>query len=66
MSHRGKLDGNDRLIKFSNILENVCVKTVEEGHMTRDLSVLISKNSKFLTTNNFLEKLNQKLKKTLN
>ena len=66
LSHRGKLDGNDRLIKFSNILENVCVKTVEEGDMTRDLAILISKNSKFLTTNTFLEKLNQKLKKTLN
>jgi len=66
LAHRGKLDGNYELIKFSNTLENVCVNTVEEGHMTKDLSVLISKKSKFLTTNQFLNKLDQKLKKTLN
>ena len=66
LSHRGKLDGNDKLIKFSKTLENVCVSTVEDGHMTKDLAILISKNSKFLTTNQFLEKLDQKLKKALN
>ena len=65
LSHRGKLDGNDKLIKFSKTLENVCVRTVEDGHMTKDLAILISKNSKFLTTNQFLEKLDQKLKKAL-
>ena len=64
--HRGKLDSNAELVKFSSTLENVCVNTVEEGHMTKDLAVLISKNYKFLTTNQFLEKLDQKLKKTLN
>ena len=66
LSHRGKLDGNDELIKFSNTLESVCVSTVESGHMTKDLAILINKNSKFLTTSQFLEKLDQKLKKTLN
>ena len=66
LAHRGKLDGNEELIKFSHTLENVSVNTVEEGHMTKDLAVLISKNSKFLTTNQFLDQLDQKLKKTLN
>ena len=66
LSHRGKLDGNDKLIKFANTLENICINTVEEGHMTKDLAVLINKNSKFLTTNEFLEKLDQKFKKELN
>ena len=66
LAHRGKLDGNEELIKFSNTLENICVNTVEGGHMTKDLAVLISKNSKFLTTNQFLDQLGQKLKKTLN
>ena len=42
------------------------LKTVESGYMTKDLAILISKNSKFLTTNQFLEKLDQNLKKTLN
>ena len=65
LSHRGKLGGNDKLIKFSKTLENVCVRTVEDGHMTKDLAILINKNSKFLTTNQFLEKLDQKLKKAL-
>ena len=66
LAHRGKLDGNEKLIKFSNTLENICVNAVEGGHMTKDLAVLISKNSKFLTTNQFLDQLDQKLKKTLN
>ena len=66
LSHRGKLDGNDKLIKFSNILEKVCVSTVENEHMTKDLAILIGKNSKFLTTNQFFEKLDQNLKKALN
>ena len=66
LAHRGKLDANEKLIKFSNTLENICVNAVEEGHMTKDLAVLISKNSKFLTTSQFLDQLDQKLKKTLN
>ena len=66
LSHRGNLDGNDELIKFSEALENVCVSTVEEGSMTKDLATSINKNSKFLTTNQFLEKLDKKLKETLN
>ena len=66
LAHRGKLDGNDELIKFSNTLETVCISTVENGYMTKDLAILINKNSKFLNTNQFLEKLDTKLKKTLN
>ena len=66
LSHRGKLDGNDKLIKFSKILENICINSVESGYMTKDLAILINKKSKFLTTNQFLDKLDKKLKKTLN
>ena len=65
LAHRGKLDGNTELIKFSNTLEKVCINTVESGHMTKDLAVLISKNSKFLNTNDFLDALSSNLKKTL-
>ena len=64
--HRGKLDGNAELIKFSNTLEKVCINTVESGHMTKDLAILINKNSKFLNTNNFLDVLSSNLKKSLN
>ena len=63
--HRGKLDGNDDLKKFVKTLEKVCVDTVESGHMTKDLAVLINKNSKFLNTNDFLDILSSNLKKSL-
>ncbi len=64
--HRGKLDGNEDLKKFVKTLEKVCVQTVESGHMTKDLAMLIDKNSKYLTTNEFLETLKKNLDKNLN
>ena len=66
LAHRGKLDGNDELIKFSETLEQVCIETVESGSMTKDLAILIDKNAKYLSTNQFLEKINLNLKKKLN
>ena len=66
LAHRGKLDGNDELIKFSETLENVCIETVESGSMTKDLAILIDKTAKYLTTNEFLEAINSNLKKKLN
>ena len=66
LSHRGKLDSNDELIKFSNTLEKVCVETVESGSMTKDLATLISTTTKYLTTNQFLEKIDNTLKNKLN
>ncbi len=66
LSHRGKLDGNDDLIKFANTLENVCVKVVESNSMTKDLAVLVGKNQKYLTTNQFLEVIDSNLKKSFN
>ena len=56
LSHRGKLDSNGELIKFSNTLEQVCVESVESGSMTKDLAILIGTTTKYLTTNQFLEK----------
>ncbi len=64
--HRGVLDGNDELKRFANILEKVCVQTVESGSMTKDLAILIGKNQKYLTTNQFLEVVDSNLKKSLN
>jgi len=66
LSHRGKLDDNDDLIKFSKNLEDVCIKTVECGSMTKDLAILIDKSSKYLSTNQFLEAIDGNLKKELN
>ena len=63
MAHRGKLDGNDELIKFSDTLEKVCIETVESGLMTKDLAVLISKSQNILQRISFLA-IDSNLKKT--
>ena len=63
---RGKLDGNDELIKFSNNVEEVCIKTVESGSMTKDLAILINKTTRYLTTNQFLEAIDKNLKSLIN
>ena len=65
LAHRGKLDGNDELINFAQSLEDTCIETVESGEMTKDLAILISRDQKFLTTNNFLEAINKNLQKKL-
>ena len=66
LAHRGKLDNNNDLIKFSKILEEVCINCVENGFMTKDLAILIGPSSKYLTTNQFLDKLDGQLKKKIN
>tara|TARA_B100000579_G_scaffold430339_1_gene443561 strand:- start:348 stop:1562 length:1215 start_codon:yes stop_codon:yes gene_type:complete len=66
LAHRGKLDSNNDLIKFSKTLEKVCIETVESGSMTKDLAILISKSEKYLTTNQFLEAIDSNFKKNLN
>lgn len=66
LAHRGKLDSNDELIKFSKTLEDVCINCVETGLMTKDLAILIDKNQKYLTTNQFLDAIDGNLKKKLN
>jgi len=66
LAHRGKLDSNDELIKFSKTLEDVCINCVETGSMTKDLAILIDKNQKYLTTNQFLDSIDGNLKKKLN
>jgi len=66
LAHRGKLDANDELIRFSNILEKICVDAVENGSMTKDLAILVGPSTKYLTTNQFLDEIDKKLKKQLN
>ena len=66
LAHRGKLDNNNELIKFSDTLEKVCIDAVESGSMTKDLAILLSTSTKFLTTNQFLDELDGRLKKKLN
>jgi isocitrate dehydrogenase len=66
LAHRGKLDNNQKLIDFSLTLEKVCIDTVESGSMTKDLAILIGPSSKYMTTNQFLDELDGRLKKNLN
>jgi len=66
LTHRGKLDSNDELTKFAKTLEKVCIETVESGSMTKDLAILVSKSTKYLTTNQFLEAIDSNFKKSLN
>jgi len=66
LMHRGKLDGNQDLVKFCQTLEKVCVQTVESGKMTKDLAVCIygekTSPENYLTTEAFLEALDKNLK----
>ncbi len=69
LSHRGKLDGTAEVTHFAETLERVCVQTVEAGSMTKDLAILISKDgpqeSAWLTTEQFLEVLDENLQKAM-
>jgi isocitrate dehydrogenase len=65
LAHRAKLDGNDRLAGFSDTLERVTVATIESGHMTKDLAVLIGPDQKWLSTEGFLNKVEANLQKAM-
>ncbi|MEI9990077.1 MAG: NADP-dependent isocitrate dehydrogenase [Rhizomicrobium sp.] len=62
LAHRAKLDGNAALDKFAHTLEKVCVETVEAGFMTKDLALLVGPDQKWLTTEGFLDKVDENLK----
>ena len=63
--HRAKLDENEELKKFVKNLEKTCIETVESGAMTKDLAILIGPDTKFLTTNQFLDVIDSNLQKRL-
>jgi isocitrate dehydrogenase len=69
LMHRGKLDDNQELINFCKTLEEVCIETVEDGKMTKDLALLVFRDdlvdSNFLTTQQFLDELKINLNKKL-
>ena len=61
LEYRGKFDGTPEVERFAKTLEQVCVDTVESGQMTKDLALLISPDQPWLTTNEFLDKLDENL-----
>ncbi|MBI5160371.1 MAG: NADP-dependent isocitrate dehydrogenase [Micrococcales bacterium] len=65
LAHRGTLDGNQALIDFSTTLEDVVVKTVESGRMTKDLALLVGPDQGYQTTEEFLATLDENLQARL-
>ncbi len=71
LAFRGKLDGNDELIKFADTLEKVCIETVESGKMTKDLAMNVHPDKKlvagedYLYTEPFLDAIDENLKKAM-
>jgi len=65
LAHRAKLDNNAELAEFCDTLERVCIETVEQGKMTKDLSLLISKTAPYQTTQEFLNSIDENLKQAM-
>ncbi|MCH2165089.1 MAG: NADP-dependent isocitrate dehydrogenase [Marinovum sp.] len=65
LRHRAKIDDNAKLLEFAEILEQVIIDTVEAGHMTKDLALLVGPKQGWLTTMGFLEKIDENLSKAL-
>ncbi|MEP7194839.1 MAG: NADP-dependent isocitrate dehydrogenase, partial [Actinomycetota bacterium] len=61
IKHRGKLDGTPEVTAFAETLERVCVQTVEEGKMTKDLALLVGPDQAYLTTEEFLAAIDENL-----
>ncbi|MET8283383.1 NADP-dependent isocitrate dehydrogenase [Micromonospora sp. NPDC005174] len=65
LAHRGKLDGTPAVTEFANTLEQVIVDTVEGGQMTKDLALLISRDAPWLSTDEFMNALDENLARRL-
>ncbi len=61
LKHRGKLDGTPEVTGFADALEDVIIKTVESGKMTKDLAALVGPDQEWLTTEDFLSALDENL-----
>ena len=65
LHYRGQFDDTPEVTLFANTLERVCVETVEGGHMTKDLALLIGAEAPWLTTSKFMDKLDENLKRAM-
>ena len=65
LAHRAKLDDNAALAEFVETLEKTVVKTVENGFMTKDLALLVGEQQKWLTTQDFLSKIDENMQKAM-
>jgi isocitrate dehydrogenase len=65
LEYRGKFDNTPEVSRFATTLEKLCIDTVESGFMTKDLAILISPTAPSMTTTDFLDKLDQGLRKAM-
>ena len=65
LQHRGMLDSTPEVTEFAKTLERVCIETVEEGKMTKDLALLISRDAPWQTTQEFLSSIDENLQKAM-
>jgi len=65
LRHRAELDGNEKLRNFADALDAVCVKTVEQGDMTKDLALLVGPDQHWLTSKQFFDKIDENLQKEM-
>ncbi len=65
LTRRGELDGTPDLVRFAETLERVCIESVEAGHLTRDLAIMIGGGQAWETTNQFLDTLDGELKRRM-
>jgi isocitrate dehydrogenase len=65
LAHRGTLDDTPEVTAFAETLERVCVETVEDGQMTKDLALLIGRATPYLSTQDFLDAIAGNLQKAM-
>jgi isocitrate dehydrogenase len=65
LQYRGKFDDTPDVVAFADTLENVCVDVVESGRMTKDLAILIRNDHPHLTTDEFMQAIDQELRKRM-
>jgi isocitrate dehydrogenase len=65
LQYRGRLDNTPEVVAFGEALEQVCVETVESGKMTKDLALLVGGDQEWLTTEQFLDALDENLQKKM-
>jgi isocitrate dehydrogenase len=65
LAARGRLDESPEVSRFATTLEQVCIETVESGKMTKDLALLVGSDQQFLTTQEFLAAIDERLKRAM-
>jgi isocitrate dehydrogenase len=65
LSYRAKFDNSEKVEQFAKNLERVCIETVESGYMTKDLALLVGSDQPWLTTTQFLNKIDENFKKVM-